>query len=748
MSKTVNQVTTSETPLNKKTRKSLVLTKYSPLEGPAKKRQRIRQASLTNVDFSSIPSPYRPAVTPKSFEPIVSTVEIEDEPEEVEEGDTIEETSEIDISSIIDEAQNVRSKESDKPVKSFVNPYERIASKSTSRSTPKIKKIEQKPESLVKTLEKTLPEKEKKPLYETDPEILFQTVKPASQASQSNNKYKPTRSSSLRQVVYPNSTLPTKATKTDTNTTSVIENTRKSFTWEVPEFVEDIIEEVEQPSDSNKFTYTIPNQGTSDDVPEPASKPFTFSFDSSKPAAASTPISSASPSLNDNSTKATEQADKPLFSFGKPAPTLNGTESKPFMFGATLPSNTASTPISFSSPSAPSENNQANPEFSNLKPNTPSFVFSKTADTPAQSVTKPFSFGNNSTYQDTSTTKETSEQPAFTFSKSSDTANKGANVPSLSSSGNASNSDTSEKTNNTGPVFVFQPTAGKSDTSFKVNGSTPKPVPGLSGPTFTFKPTEKASDSDSAFKFKAADSSSSTPSFGFSNQTQENASNEKPASTPLFGFSSAKDASNGNESESKPFSFANSSAQGTASTDAPKFNFSNNNNGSEGFKFDSTASSMASGSSLFGSKKPIESENDSTGKPFTFASHQPSANDVKTGNQATPPFKFNSPTTESQQTPKKSTKEQPEFSFGTPATASGFSFSKPTSEANVPTIEPIKDSNDSIPSFNLTSRTDEAKGSFGGNEYSNLFSIDIPKSSSNSESLTEDFKREIDAAFI
>lgn len=285
--------------------------KYSPLFGSNKKKRPSQSPSFTPrkmTHFSSIPTPYRPttssnvyqAITSSESSPTESTTNEDDIEVEIVETASVPEKSMSQTAStllsliddeVIEPAPSpVVEKEKPKP---FVNPYASTASRSSPRTNNQAKLVRKPslpPTNVVQNLERTMPvngtspsQNSSTPQKRTIPAYL--------------DKYKPTRSSTLRQSLIPSPSsspngqddendqsfvLSPNAKRSESSSTTIIEHSKLTPTWTVPDF----LDEDEEPEPS-KTLYpdlskpVVPSQGSFDfgktsAVEKTASKPFTF----------------------------------------------------------------------------------------------------------------------------------------------------------------------------------------------------------------------------------------------------------------------------------------------------------------------------------------------------------------------------------------------------------------------------------------------------------------------------------------
>lgn len=379
--------------------------KYSPLFGSNKKKRPSQSPSFTPrkmSHFSSIPSPYRPTSSSNVYQALTNPeksqeaeVVVLDGPEEeaievASPEKTLSQTAST-LLSLIDDPPETSvlaspgEKETPKP---FVNPYASTASRSTPRTNNQaklVRKPSSPPSNIVQTLERTKPTNgtaSSSPISE--PNSAQKRTIPAYL-----DKYKPMRSSTLRQSLVPSpsnspdgssysealpgSSLSTPirsdAKRSESASTTIIEHSKLTLTWSVPDFLDDeeeVASDVSEPAASKPLYPQLPavpaattpfKFGSTTDKPS-VSKPFTFVSPSSAPVSSDTQIDvTKTPKLEHKSLPlfsqpnnlGASQGEKPISSlfgtstqasFGDPKPLYPVLDDKkpvaaPSLFGAT-----------------------------------------------------------------------------------------------------------------------------------------------------------------------------------------------------------------------------------------------------------------------------------------------------------------------------------------------------------------------------------------------------------------------------
>lgn len=245
--------------------------KSSPLLGTGKKRP-VQTSSFTPrkmSHFSSLPTPYRPTTNSNVYQTITNSeksldseciVIEDDENEAMAEADPVPEkalsqTASTLLALIDDQPKELAAtstEEKEKP-KSFVNPYASTASRSSPRNNTQPKLVRKPPpasSNIVQSLERTMPGNDSTP-SSTNGTPLKRII-PAHL-----DKYKPTRSSTLRQSLIPSpSSSPESSTghendraffsparsgakRSESSSTTVIERAKLTPTWSVPDFIDE-----------------------------------------------------------------------------------------------------------------------------------------------------------------------------------------------------------------------------------------------------------------------------------------------------------------------------------------------------------------------------------------------------------------------------------------------------------------------------------------------------------------------------
>lgn len=362
-------------------------SQYTPLSTNSRKRRHTTQHSTFTprkiTHFSIVPSPYRPTSGTNVFQTITATPSLEPESEkpadvlEVDEKPKKISMTATAMLSLIDEPEDSEVEVvpfDSRPLKKFVNPYASTASKSTPRSNPPklIRKTTTSPTSVIESLERTMPLKNKPPTKET--------------ITKSNlEKSKPVQSSSLRQSILSNQTAKNTldhAKRHDTASTAIIQS-KAAPTWSVPEFFDDEMDLDEEEtnktneisSDSLKLNSLI---STSTE-----SKPFLFKSADVVPDAKQSLVFNSAPKLDN---KLPQETPTPVvngtktFTFESPA--LNKSGSFNFQSKSSAPDTTTTVKLSTSVPPATLSQNVAtvlHPKVESVKEpsiNTPQFNFS------------------------------------------------------------------------------------------------------------------------------------------------------------------------------------------------------------------------------------------------------------------------------------------------------------------------------------------------------------------------------------
>lgn len=354
--------------------------KYSPLFGSNKKKRPSQSPSFTPrkmSHFSSIPSPYRPTASSTIYQAITNPEKLQEAEVVVLDGPEEENIEEITspekplsqtastLLSLIDdppEASVIASPAEKEKPKLFVNPYASTASRSTPRTNNQaklVRKPSSPPSNIVQTLERT------KPTNDTASSSAISELNSSQKRTVPAylDKYKPTRSSTLRQSLVPSpsnspdgsSNLEAKpgfslstpvrsdANRSESASTTIIEHSKLTLTWSVPDFLDDeeeVTSEFSEPASSKSLYPQLPPVATTTpfkfgstttSTDKPVSKPFTFVSPSSAPISSDTQIDvTKTPKLEHKSLPLFSQPNNANASqIEKPASSLFGTPLQP-----------------------------------------------------------------------------------------------------------------------------------------------------------------------------------------------------------------------------------------------------------------------------------------------------------------------------------------------------------------------------------------------------------------------------------
>ena len=314
---------------------------YSPLFGSKKKKRPSQSPSFIPrkmSHFSSIPTPYRPTSSSNVYQSVTNKditsdqeSTILDDPSEKEQDipfspeKPLSQTASTLLSLIDDQPEElaeIPALEKEKP-KSFVNPYASTASRSTPRKNNPAKLVRKSPttpSSVVQSLERTMPSNG----------ISSPSQSKESNASQKRtipaylDKYKPTRSSTLRQSLIPSpasspdiantedhedslllTPIRTDAKRSESSSTTIIDHPKLTPTWAVPDYLDD-----DEISQSQAISETAPAKSLYPQISKTsvATTPFKFGAVSSSSSVEKTPASKPFTFVSPNTTSTSSDA--------------------------------------------------------------------------------------------------------------------------------------------------------------------------------------------------------------------------------------------------------------------------------------------------------------------------------------------------------------------------------------------------------------------------------------------------------